>query len=283
MAPFLFLGDRSIPAYSMTPYQQSSISGRVARTRAALIHLLGSVLVVGMLSLVMVGIWYPTPYWKSSGGLNLLALMAGVDVVMGPLVTLVIFNIRKPIKELRTDILLVVLLQLSAMGYGLWSAYQARPLFNVFEYRLFRVVHAADIPETLPGGAPAVGVVGMPGVFDRPKLLTLRDFQNDQEQIEATAMALEGLSLASRPDFWRPYEDAQVAVRAAAKPIRELVDSGQVDADTVSALTHDTSQSVDAFGYLPMVDRVGDWVVVVDLQTSQPVAYWELRGSEQGH
>ena len=268
---------------TMTTAHTNPAHVRAARIKAALFHLLGSVLVVGLLAALAVVVWYPFPYWKSSGGINLLALIAGVDVVLGPLVTLVIFNIRKPIKELRMDVLLVVLVQLSAMGYGLWSAYQARPLFNVFEYRLFRVVHAADIPETLPGGAPAVGVGGMPGVFDRPKLLTLRDFQNDQEQIEATAMALEGLSLASRPDFWRSYEDAQVAVRAAAKPIRELVDSGQVDADRVSALTQDTGQSVDAFGYLPMVDRVGDWVVVVDLQTSQPAAYWELRGSEQGH
>lgn len=258
-------------------------STRAARIQAALLHLLGSVLVVGLLAALVVVFWYPFPYWKSSGGINLLALIAGVDVVLGPLVTLVIFNIRKPRKELRTDILLVVLLQLSAMGYGLWSAYQARPVFNVFEYRLFRVVHAADIPDALPGGEPAVGVVGMPGVFDRPALLSLRDFQDNREQIEATAAALEGLSLSARPDFWQPYGQAQPAVRAAAKPLRELVDSGQVDADTVSALTHDTGQSVDAFGYLPMVDRVGDWVVVVDLQTSQPVAYWELRGSEQGH
>lgn len=256
-------------------------STRAARIQAALLHLLGSVLVVGLLAALVVVFWYPFPYWKSSGGINLLALIAGVDVVLGPLVTLVIFNIRKPIKELRTDILLVVLLQLSAMGYGLWSAYQARPLFNVFEYRLFRVVHATDIPETLPGGAPAVGVIGVPGVFDRPTLLSLRDFQDNQEQIEATAMALEGLSLAARPDFWRPYGQAQAAIRTAAKPLRELVETGVVDASTVSAWVQEAGKPADAFGYVPMIDRVGDWVVVVDLQTSRPVAYWELRKAQQ--
>lgn len=266
---------------TMTTAHTNPAHVRAARIKAALFHLLGSVLVVGLLAALAVVVWYPFPYWKSSGGINLLALIAGVDVVLGPLVTLVIFNIRKPIKELRMDVLLVVLVQLSAMGYGLWSAYQARPLFNVFEYRLFRVVHAADIPETLPGGAPAVGVVGMPGVFDRPKLLTLRDFQNDQEQIEATAMALEGLSLAARPDFWRPYGQAQAAIRVAAKPLLELVETGEVDASTVSAWTQEAGKPADAFGYVPMIDRVGDWVVVVDLQTSWPVAYWELREAQQ--
>lgn len=265
----------------MTTVHKPHSLARTARIQAALLHLLGSAMVVGLLAALVVVFWYPFPYWKSSGGINLLALIAGVDVVLGPLVTLVIFNIRKPLKELQMDILLVVVLQLSAMGYGLWSAYQARPLFNVFEYRLFRVVHAADIPETLPGGAPAVGVIGVPGVFDPPTLLSLRDFQDNQEQIEATAMALEGLSLSARPDFWQPYGQAQAAVRAAAKPLRELVDTGQVDATMASAWVQEAGKPADAFGYVPMIDRVGDWVVVVDLQTSQPMAYWELHEAQQ--
>ncbi len=265
----------------MTKPQTTQRPPRATRIKAALFHLLGSVLVVGLLAAWVAVVWYPFPYWKSSGGINLLALIAGVDVVLGPLVTLVIFNIRKPLKELRMDILLVVMLQLSAMGYGLWSAYQARPLFNVFEYRLFRVVHAADIPETLSGGASSVDLTGKPGVFDGPALLSLRDFHDNREQIEATATALEGLPLAARPDFWQPYGPAQAAVRATAKPLQELVDAGQVDARMASALAQKAGKPADAFGYVPMIDRAGDWVVVVDLQTSQPVAYWELREAQQ--
>jgi hypothetical protein len=266
---------------TMTTVDTPHSHARAARIKAALFHLIGSALVVGLLAAWVVVVWYPFPYWKSSGGINLLALIAGVDVVLGPLVTLVIFNIRKPLKELRTDILLVVLLQLSAMGYGLWSAYQARPLFNVFEYRLFRVVHTADIPEALPGGASGVGVIRKPGVFDGPVLLSLRDFHDNREQIEATAMALEGLSLSARPDFWQPYGQAQAAVLAAAKPLRELLDTGQVDAMMAGAWVQEAGKPADAFGYVPLIDRVGEWVVVVDMQTSQPMAYWELHETQQ--
>jgi len=80
----------------------------------------------------MVHFWYPTPHFSLSGGWDGLKILAGVDLVLGPLLTLVVFNIKKPKKELVMDLSLIVLMQFAALGWGLNAVYQQRPVATVF-------------------------------------------------------------------------------------------------------------------------------------------------------
>ena len=122
--------------------------------------------------------WYAYPYREISGGRELFMLVIAVDVVMGPLITLMIFNRAKPRRELVIDLSIVALLQLAALGYGLWTVYAARPVHLAFEYQRLNVVHAADIdPETLPQAPPALQSLPLTG----PTLLSLRPFKDASE------------------------------------------------------------------------------------------------------
>ena len=89
-------------------------------------------------ALLVLWVWYPYPYGLLSGGRHLFLLLMGVDVVCGPLLTLVLFNPTKPRRELLTDMALVVCIQLAALAYGLYTAQEARPLFLVHEVDRFR-------------------------------------------------------------------------------------------------------------------------------------------------
>ena len=60
--------------------------------RAALLHLAGSVLVAALAAALVFLVWYPHPYGLLSGGLHLFLILVSVDVVCGPLLTLVLFN-----------------------------------------------------------------------------------------------------------------------------------------------------------------------------------------------
>ena len=97
--------------------RQRLISGALVSVK----HLLFSVLVAAMVAALVFGIWYPTPYGELAGGQGLFRLIVVVDVICGPLLTLVIYNPKKPRVELFRDIGLVVLIQLGALGYGLNS------------------------------------------------------------------------------------------------------------------------------------------------------------------
>jgi len=189
------------------------------RLRAAGIHLLISLAIAALAAALVFGLWYPQPYPELSGGRELFLLVVSVDVVMGPLITLAIFNRKKPWKELRRDLAIVGLLQLAALGYGLWTVAVARPVHLVFEYNRFRVVHAIEVPEELIAQAPP-GITPLP--FTGPDVLSLRPFKDSKEQFDSTMAAVAGVSLSARPDLWQPYATARDEVLKEAKPVLAL-------------------------------------------------------------
>lgn len=144
------------------------------RLKASGIHF-GISLVIALLAAALVfGLWYPYPYREISGGRELFFIVVMVDVILGPLITLTVFNRAKPWRELRRDLAIVALIQLSALGYGVWTVFVARPVHLVFEYDRFRVVHAVDVPPELLAKAPRdVDALPLMG----PTLLSLRPFR----------------------------------------------------------------------------------------------------------
>ena len=124
----------------------------------------------------MFGWWYPYPYRELSGGRELFTLVVAVDVVLGPLITLVIFNAAKTRRHLLMDFSVIGLLQVAALAYGLWTVFVARPVHLVFEYNRMAVVHAVDIePSTLTQAPPGFQQLPVGG----PTLLSLRPLLRD--------------------------------------------------------------------------------------------------------
>jgi len=144
------------------------------RLKASALHLGLSLCIAALAALLVFAVWYPNPYREISGGRELFLLLVAVDVILGPLITLAVFNRKKPHRELRRDLAIVAVIQLAALGYGLWTVALARPVHMVFEYKNFRMVHAVDVPPELLPQTPA-GVEALP--LTGPTLLGLRPFR----------------------------------------------------------------------------------------------------------
>ena len=89
--------------------------------------------------------WYHWPGWHLTEALHVVVVMVGVDVVVGPLITLIIANARKRRRELARDIAIIVSVQLVALGYGATTLWHGRPLYYAFSVNCLQVVQAADI------------------------------------------------------------------------------------------------------------------------------------------
>jgi hypothetical protein len=240
------------------------------RFLAAAAHFALSVVVSALAAALVFGLWYPSPYRDISGGRELFFIIVAVDVVLGPLLTLAVFNRTKTFKSLQRDLLIIVLLQLAALGYGLWTVFIARPVHMVFEYDRFRVVHAIEVEETLLSKAPpTLRSLPMTG----PTLLALRPFKDGQEQGDFTMAALNGVSLASRPELWQDYASARTDVLAAAKPVRLLKTRFTAQATAIDAAIAQTGRTEAALKFLPLVGRKSFWTVLLDAQSAQPLAY----------
>ena len=86
------------------------------KLKAAGIHLLAGLVLISLVFCLIYFVWYPAPFYQLSGGKDLLELIFIVDVVLGPLLTLVVYNQKKSLRERTLDIGLIVCLQLAALG-----------------------------------------------------------------------------------------------------------------------------------------------------------------------
>lgn len=120
------------------------------RIRAFLIHLLLSAAIVGGLALVTYYIWYPAPLLALEGGSVIVLIVLGVDIALGPSLTLLVFDTTK--KRLWLDMLVVIGVQLAALTYGVFVIYSQRPAYLVFAYSQFYVVRQGDLIGAPPSG-----------------------------------------------------------------------------------------------------------------------------------
>ncbi|MEB0139357.1 MULTISPECIES: TfpX/TfpZ family type IV pilin accessory protein [unclassified Undibacterium] len=241
---------------------------------AAFYHLLLSALLIGSVATIILLVWYPWPFSQISGGLHLLALVASVDIVLGPLLTLVIYDIRKPQRQLRRDILLILLIQCAGLAYGLVSVYLARPVVVAFDGLQFKTVAAVDVAEAELAQALAP-FQALP--LNGPRFVGLRAASN-AEKFDVFAQALAGRDSSARPLFWQSYAASKTAVLAAAKPLSSLYqkypDSRAEIARAITASGRASAQLV----YLPIVAKDGSWTVLLDADSAMPLAYVEKDG-----
>lgn len=243
------------------------------RLRASGIHLGASATVAAAAALLVFGLWYPYPYREISGGRDLFGLVVAVDVIIGPLITLAVFDRRKPRAELRRDLTVVALLQLAALGYGTWTVAVARPVHLVFEIDRLRVVHGVDVPEELLGREPP-SVRALP--WTGPTLIAARPFRDETEKLEATQAALGGIQIGARPDFWEPYDAARARVRQAARPVRDLIARLGDRAAGIDTVLKSQGKNADSLAYLPVVGRKAFWTAVIDPVSADIVGYFPL-------
>jgi hypothetical protein len=99
-----------------------------AKIKAASIHLLISMVIfLGILYFILVE-WYPQPFFTAAGGWSGIKLMAAIDLVLGPSLTLIIFNHNKAKKEIFFDLSLIAMVQISALIWGGLQVYSERPV-----------------------------------------------------------------------------------------------------------------------------------------------------------
>jgi hypothetical protein len=237
-----------------------------SRLRATAIHLSGSAIVAALAGALVFLIWYPPPYERLAGGLGLFVLLISVDVVMGPLITLAVFDRTKPRSELQRDLFIVVVMQLVALVYGLHTMASARPVVMALEGNRFRVVSVVDVLESeLPQAPPGLQSLSWTG----PRLLRTAEV-TAANKLEAIQMALNGHDLGTRPSYWRHWDDtARRETRAAAKPMSQLFAQKPAYRQAIEAIIVKTKRPTESLGYLPVISRHAQAVALIDLATGE--------------
>jgi len=129
----------------------------VSRLKAAAIHLAISLTLATTIGAILYFLWFPPPYFVAAGANRLMLVLMGVDIAIGPLLTLLAANPSKPKRLLKLDLSIIAALQALAFGYGIHVIAAARPIFVVAEADRFVLVSADEISDAdlAQGSLPA--------------------------------------------------------------------------------------------------------------------------------
>lgn len=244
------------------------------RLKASLIHLGASGLLAVITAIIVFALWYPEAYRNMSGGTELFMLVVGVDVTIGPLITLTIFDRRKSLKELRRDMAVVVALQLAACGYGLYTVSVSRPVVLALEGNRFRVVAATDVYiQELASAAPGLRRLSLTG----PHLVRSIVPTDPTKKSDSLFLALKGFDVGTRPSLWAPWDGAaRSEALSHAKPLSTL--SHQVDQSAIDAAVAKTGRQKNKLAYIPMITFRNKWVALLDTTDGDVVGFAPFDG-----
>lgn len=241
---------------------------KLSRWQAAGLHLLISAAIAAGVIALMLSLWYPGPLFEAAGGNELILILIGVDVVIGPLITLVVFRSGKP--GLKFDLAVIAALQLAALAYGMYAVYLGRPAFLVFVRDQFQMVSAAQLdPEELakakypefrqaPIGGPQLAYAVIP--------------TDPRELKELTMFGLLGHDLQEFPRLFVPYAERTADVLAQAWTLERMRSLEPHSAQAVDAWLAQSSVKEADVRYLRMRARRAWMAVLIDAGTAQPVA-----------
>ncbi len=238
-----------------------------ARFKAFLWHLTGSAVIALLVLLLVFRLWYPAPLHEAVGVTDIFLLVLLVDLILGPLLTLLVYKVGK--KTLAFDLAVIAILQLTALGYGLWAVADGRPAWIVFNADRFDLVQVVDIDTRKLDAAPAE--YRQPAWLGPRWVAAVRP-ADAAENNELTLEALfSGVDLPQRPNLYQSLASQSEALQHRMQPLAELTKfntSEQVD--TV------LQQWPSADAWIPLMARAKPMVVLLSKETAEVVAVVNL-------
>ncbi|MEM7708963.1 MAG: TfpX/TfpZ family type IV pilin accessory protein [Pseudomonadota bacterium] len=237
----------------------------MTRWKASGIHLLISAGIAAAAVAVMLGVMYPWEYFQASGGFKLLAILLSVDVVIGPLLTLLVFKIGKP--SLKFDLTVIALLQVAALVYGMWVVIEARPVFLVHVGDRFHLVRANDLEDELLalGSEERFRTKSWTG----PRLAVAIKPRDVDRQQELMMAALSGTDLNYFPETYSDYEQHTDAVLARSLSTVQLLKNRPEDGAPIAAFLEDNSREASSTVVLPLKVGINFLTALVDSRTGE--------------
>jgi hypothetical protein len=239
----------------------------MTRFQAAAIHLGISVIIAALIGCLIYFVWYPHPYFQVAGGSTLMLLIMGVDIVIGPLLTFVVYKAGK--KGLGFDLACIAVLQTAAFFYGLSVIALARPVFIVAALDRFVPVYANDLEDADLARAtqPEFSTLSWTG----PRLVGAMLPTDIKEKNDLTFSGIAGKDLEKFPRYYVPYADVADAMLAKAKPLSELATKSPTNKTTIDRYLARSQSSIDQLVYLPLLGRTGSYTMILPTTSMQPL------------
>jgi hypothetical protein len=212
-------------------------------------------------------LWYPGAYFDISGVARQVGMLVAVVLVVGPILSTLVFRPGK--KGLKMDLWILAAIELTAIAAALTMIYLRQPYFTVFAIDRFEAVPRQEVVDfelarqqfgSRPGHEPRLTFASLPEDADRMQALI----------DETVLMGMPDID--RRPEFWAPYSSGVAFVKEAARPLEDLTAAVSDDAHKVSAWLESRDRPIQDYLFVPLKGRKGDAALIIDAAIGYPVA-----------
>lgn len=240
----------------------------MTRFRAFALHLLLSLVIIGGVAFGLFALWYPPSLLGFAKADRLFTLIAAIDIVAGPLLTLIVYKAGKP--SLKFDLTVIALLQAAFLGLGLWTAWSSRPVFLVAATDRYELVFAHEVSEAdrFNEAHPELARLSWTG----PKLVGLRPPVGD-EALERIEAAMAGLPSSRRPRYFQPFELSAPDLLQRAKPAQALPEYSSLLELAFLKRAAEAHAGDTQARFVPVESSRGFALFQIDPQSGRPLRY----------
>ncbi|MCH7335838.1 TfpX/TfpZ family type IV pilin accessory protein [Acinetobacter sp. NIPH 2699] len=233
-----------------------------------LCHLFTSFLIALVVVGVVFFIWYPFPLATAVGVTHIFLILLTIDVIVGPVLGWLVYKEGK--KTLKMDLTVIILIQLSALVYGVYTIQQGRPVWLIFNVDQFEVVRSNEVYNKNIKQAEVrfqkVSILS-------PQFAAIKLSENlEQKQKDMFDEVLNGILLSHRPER---YVELSVVRSKTQQEARGLELLSQYNASQLVQKT--LSKYPQATAFIPLKTDVVDMTVLINKETGEVIKIVDLR------
>ena len=212
--------------------------------------------------------WYPFPLNKAVGVTHIFLMLLAIDVTIGPFLGWLVYKEGK--KTLKFDLTVIILIQLSALCYGVYSIAQGRPVWLAYNIDRIELVRNNEIIQDHLDRAQTQ--------FQHPSWLKPQyvgvELAKDANQRgdDLFAEALGGISIAQKPERYVEIEKLKQKIQKHAQDLALLLQYND-EALVKKILT----RYPQANAFVPLKANTVDMTVLINKDTAKIVKIVDLR------
>jgi len=238
----------------------------MSRIKAFLIHLGISAIIFLVLLFFIVFIWYPSPYFSTDGGWQGIKIVAAVDMVLGPLLTLIVFKSGK--RGLKLDLTVIGLLQATALAWGVFIVHDQRTALVVFADGGFyslnsdQIWRAGDRAVTIAKAAKPVPGYAFVRLPEDNKFL----FTQKKKVIRST------IPVYLRGELYEAIDKSNIPlIIARGLDMQKLVRDRKDDAGKLVEFLRARNGKLEDYAFLPLRCRYANILLVLERTTGEVI------------
>ncbi|MDN5624857.1 MAG: type IV pilin accessory protein [Acinetobacter sp.] len=238
------------------------------RIKYFLIHLLLSVLVAVICLSIVFFIWYPAPLAQAVGVTQIFLMLIAIDVIIGPILGLIVYKEGK--KTLKMDLSVIIILQLIALGFGVNSIEQGRPVWIAYNVDRFELIRKNEV---ITDHSDQALIQFQHTSWFKPQYVAVQfAAAKKQREEDMFAEVLAGISLAQKPERYVDFAQAKAPIKQRAQPLALLNDFN--DTNVVKMVL---AQYPQATAFLPLKANAVDMTVLVNKENGAVIKIVDLR------